>query len=105
MYLKFHFNPPHIVYVINCILTHTFFFPWVYMYICKTQTKLKYCFLGRTVDNFTDLGPEVLYKKVYCKLGKTLLWSFKGLSLGQQLPKSSKPPRDNSVTAPHVAMK
>ena len=26
MYLKFHINPPYIVYVINCILTHSFFF-------------------------------------------------------------------------------
>ena len=27
MYLKFHINLPYIVYVIKCILTHTFFFP------------------------------------------------------------------------------
>ena len=25
-YLKFHINPPYIVYTINFILTHTFFF-------------------------------------------------------------------------------
>ena len=33
MHLKFHINPPYIVYVINCILTHTFFFPWVYYFV------------------------------------------------------------------------
>ena len=30
MYLKFNINPPNNVSVINFILTHTFFFPWVY---------------------------------------------------------------------------
>ena len=29
MHLKFHINPTYIVYVINSIVTHTFFFPWV----------------------------------------------------------------------------
>ena len=32
MYLKFHINPHYIIYVINFILTHTIFFPWLYMY-------------------------------------------------------------------------
>ena len=26
MFLKFHINPPYIVYVVNCILTHFLFF-------------------------------------------------------------------------------
>ena len=30
MHLTFHNNPPYIVKVINFILTHTFFFLWVY---------------------------------------------------------------------------
>ena len=38
MYLNFHINPPYIVYVINRILTHTFFFPLVYMH-CIADSK------------------------------------------------------------------
>ena len=35
MYLKFHINPPYIVYILNCILTHTFFFSVsIYFTVC-----------------------------------------------------------------------
>ena len=44
MYSKFHINPPDIVYVINCILTHTFFFPWVYFMLrCRKSRVLFTC--------------------------------------------------------------
>ena len=49
-YLKFHINPPYIAFVINCILTHTFFFPLVYLggyninilYICSNLKRKNY---------------------------------------------------------------
>ena len=64
MYLKFHINTPYIVYVIKCILTHTFFFLSVYIVKASennsgttlqvkrwTRLKLKYVFQTKMIEN------------------------------------------------------
>ena len=63
MYLKFHINPSYIVYVINCILTHAFFFFREYIIVIGsdvlTSVHDKRDDFGFLIFNFP--GTEVMF--------------------------------------------
>ena len=89
MYLKFYINPTHIVYVINCILTHTFIYFHEYITFQRLRRKPTYKQADKQTYRYTDRQPRKInvhptYRSGHTKQGPENITNFEKVGLKNQ---------------------